>query len=48
MNEYDIIESYFKTLVEKYGTEEKERQAGLRYCDGSKQMYYEKCIRLGK
>ena len=43
MNEHDIIKAYLKELVDKYGDEEKERQAGLRYCDGSKQMYtYEK------
>ena len=38
------IETYLRQLVDKFGYEERERQKDLRYCDGSKERYYEKCL----
>ena len=46
--EEDRIEAYLKQLIHKYGIEEKERQAELNYYNGTKQFYFEQCVRKGK
>ncbi len=44
MDSVQIIEKYLCERIEKYGGPEKLIQKKLRYCDGSKQKYYYKCV----
>lgn len=39
MSHVDEIEAFLRERRERLGDEEKERQRGLRYCDGTKERY---------
>jgi hypothetical protein len=39
MARVDSIEAFLRERRERLGDEEKERQRGLRYCDGTKERY---------